>query len=77
MITATALGTGIHFFPYSPRWLALVDRRSEDCLKSLAKLRGLPENDDRVQAEFHGVMAEVNFSKIDSAKASSGSSEET
>jgi hypothetical protein len=63
MITATALGAGIHFFPYSPRWLALVNRK-DDCLSSLVKLRGLPSNDERVQAEFNGVMAEVNFQRL-------------
>ncbi|KAJ5691234.1 hypothetical protein N7488_011969 [Penicillium malachiteum] len=73
MITATALGLGIHFFPYSPRWLALVDR-SEDCLKSLVRLRGLPETDERVQAEFHGVMAEVNFQKLVQQKRHPGAS---
>lgn len=73
MITATALGAGIHFFPYSPRWLALVDR-SDDVLKSLVKLRGLPETDERVQAEYHGVMAEVSFQKLVQQKRHPGAS---
>ena len=63
MVTATALGLGIHFYPYSPRWLALVGRR-DDCLRSLSKLRGLPSNDDRVQAEFHGIIAEITFQQL-------------
>ncbi|KAJ5175442.1 uncharacterized protein N7482_001319 [Penicillium canariense] len=63
MVTATLLGAGIHFFPYSPRWLALVNR-SDDCLKSLERLRGLPGDDARVQAEFHGIMADVTFQKV-------------
>ncbi|OOQ85827.1 hexose carrier protein [Penicillium brasilianum] len=71
MVTATLLGVGIHFFPYSPRWLALVNR-SDDCLKSLEKLRGLPSHDERVQAEFHGIMAEVNFQKLAQQKRHPG-----
>ncbi|RAK98152.1 hexose carrier protein [Aspergillus ibericus CBS 121593] len=51
MLTATILGVGIHLFPYSPRWLALVDRQ-DDCLSSLSKLRGLPPTDPRIQTEF-------------------------
>ncbi|KAJ5890729.1 uncharacterized protein N7473_006957 [Penicillium subrubescens] len=71
MITATLLGAGIHFFPYSPRWLALVNR-SDDCLKSLERLRRLPTHDERVQAEFHGIMAEVNFQKLAQQKRHPG-----
>ncbi|KAF4242120.1 hypothetical protein CNMCM8980_000448 [Aspergillus fumigatiaffinis] len=67
MVTATALGLGIHFFPYSPRWLALVNRH-DDCLRSLTKLRGFPSNDDRVQAEFQGIIAEITFQKFIQAK---------
>lgn len=63
MVTATLLGAGIHFFPYSPNWLALVNRR-DDCLRSLTKLRNLPSTDDRVQAEFHGIVAEVSFQRL-------------
>lgn len=63
MVSATALGLGIHFFPYSPRWLALVDRR-DDCLLSLTKLRGLPSDDHRVQAEFQGIVAEITFQRL-------------
>lgn len=63
MVTATLLGAGIHFFPYSPRWLALVNR-PDDCLKRLARLRGLPSTDERVQAESHGIAAEVTFQKF-------------
>ncbi|KIX01088.1 uncharacterized protein Z518_10154 [Rhinocladiella mackenziei CBS 650.93] len=62
MVCATILGLGIHAFPYSPRWLGLVSRH-EECLKSLCKLRGLPANDNRVQAEYRGILAEVEFQK--------------
>lgn len=63
MFSATVLGIGINFFPYSPRWLALVDR-NEECLGALSKLRRLPKDDTRVQAEYRGILAEVNFQKI-------------
>ncbi|KAJ3545644.1 hypothetical protein NM208_g2417 [Fusarium decemcellulare] len=63
MVCATFLGFGIHFFPFSPRWLALVNRQAE-ALTSLCKLRALPSSDERVQAEFKSIIAEVEFQKI-------------
>ena len=41
MLPATLLGVCIHIFPYSPRWLVMVDRH-DDSLRSLSKLRRLP-----------------------------------
>ncbi|KAI2816758.1 hypothetical protein CBS115989_6529 [Aspergillus niger] len=63
MVSATLVGVGIHFFPYSPRWLALVDRQ-EDCLKSLSRLRGLPLSDQKVQAEYNAIIGEVRAQKL-------------
>lgn len=63
MVSATLLGLGIHFFPYSPRWLALVDRR-EECLASLCKLRGLPETDERVQNEYTSIITEIAIQNL-------------
>lgn len=63
MVSATALGLGIHFFPYSPRWLTLVNRDAE-CLTSLTKLRNLPATDERVQIEYNSILSEVRFQKI-------------
>ncbi|KAJ4368117.1 hypothetical protein N0V83_006472 [Neocucurbitaria cava] len=60
MICATLLGIFIHFFPYSPRWLAMVDRQ-DDALSSLCKLRRLPPTDERIQTEYRGILAEVTF----------------
>ncbi|KAJ4299141.1 hypothetical protein N0V90_004385 [Kalmusia sp. IMI 367209] len=60
MVCATLLGIFIHMFPYSPRWLAMVDR-SEDALLSLARLRGLPTTDDRVRLEYRCILSEVAF----------------
>lgn len=62
MVCAIMLGTGIHFFPYSPRWLGLVGREA-DCLQSLSQLRRLPPTDNRVQTEFQAIMTEVEFQK--------------
>lgn len=63
MVSASLLGVGVHFFPYSPRWLALVNRDA-DCLASLCKLRRLPPTDDRIQLEQQGILAEVDFQRI-------------
>ena len=63
MVSAFVIGIGIHFFPYSPRWLALVGR-DEDALASLAKLRRLPTTDERVQIEYRGILAEVQFQRL-------------
>ncbi|CAI6095971.1 unnamed protein product [Clonostachys chloroleuca] len=63
MVCATCVGVGIHFFPFSPRWLALVGR-NQDSLISLSKLRRLPETDERVQAEYKSIVAEVEFQRL-------------
>ncbi|OOF90366.1 hypothetical protein ASPCADRAFT_410173 [Aspergillus carbonarius ITEM 5010] len=63
MLTATILGAGIHLFPYSPRWLAVVNRQ-DDCLTSLSKLRGLPPTDPRIQTEFHTILSEITYQRL-------------
>ncbi|EKG19858.1 Sugar/inositol transporter [Macrophomina phaseolina MS6] len=63
MVCSTLLGVGIHFYPYSPRWLALVNR-PQDALRSLEKLRGLPGSDERVQTEHKGILSEVEMEKL-------------
>lgn len=62
MVSATIVGAGINFFPYSPRWLALVGR-NDDSLNSLAKLRRLPTSDSRIQTEYRGIVADAQFQK--------------
>ncbi|RYN79441.1 hypothetical protein AA0117_g3438 [Alternaria alternata] len=62
MVSATFLGVGLLFYPFSPRWLALVGRK-EECLQSLRRLRGLPETDPRVQAEYNAILTEVEVEK--------------
>lgn len=73
MVCATSLGLGIHLFPYSPRWLALVDRH-DDCLKSLCQLRRLPASDARVQTEFKSIIAEIEYQRIIQARNHPGAS---
>lgn len=58
MIPALVVGLGIHFFPFSPRWLAM-RQRNDEALGSVAKLRRLPGSDQRVQLEYKGIIAEV------------------
>ncbi|KAN0093537.1 general substrate transporter [Hyaloscypha variabilis] len=60
MVSALGMGIFIHFFPYSPRWLALRGR-DDDCLRSLMRLRGLPSTDIRVQREWKGILTEIKF----------------
>ncbi|KAF5011646.1 hypothetical protein FDECE_2253 [Fusarium decemcellulare] len=62
MVSATIVGVGIFFFPYSPRWLALVGR-NEDALANLTRMRRLPADDERVQTEYRGIIAEAQFQK--------------
>lgn len=62
MVSATLLGVGIHFYPFSPRWLGLVGRK-EECLQSLVRLRNVPATDDRIQAEYNGILTEVVVQK--------------
>lgn len=71
MVCATILGTAIHLFPYSPRWLSLVGR-DDEALTTLSKLRRLPTTDERVQTEWRGIMAEVEFQRVVEQKAHPG-----
>ena len=60
---ALVVGLGIQLFPFSPRWLAM-KHRSEDCLRSLETLRRLPGTDERVQAEWRGILKEVEMQEL-------------
>lgn len=62
MIPALLVGSGIHFFPFSPRWLALHNKNDES-LNALAKLRRLPTSDETVQLEWKGILTEDRFQK--------------
>ncbi|PLB48585.1 MFS monosaccharide transporter [Aspergillus steynii IBT 23096] len=59
---ALVVGCAIHFFPFSPRWLAMRDR-NEDSLMSLARLRQRPGHDEQVQHEWKGILSEVRFQR--------------
>ncbi|RSL45005.1 hypothetical protein CEP54_014455 [Fusarium duplospermum] len=63
MAPALAVGIGIQFFPFSPRWLAM-RHRNQNALDSLAKLRSLPETDARVQQEWKGIVREVEIQEL-------------
>ncbi|KAL0250138.1 hypothetical protein I308_103446 [Cryptococcus tetragattii IND107] len=58
MFPCIILGGFLYYLPYSPRWLALRGR-DKDCLASLCRLRGLPNTDPRVQAEWINIRAEA------------------
>ncbi|KAI5804575.1 MFS sugar transporter-like protein [Geopyxis carbonaria] len=48
--------------PYSPRWLA-AQKRDDEALVTLARLRQLPDTDERVRAEWLEVRAEATVQK--------------
>jgi sugar porter (SP) family MFS transporter len=50
------------FMPFSPRWLVHHDREGE-ALRVLAKLRGLPEDNDLIELEFAEIKAQSLFEK--------------
>ncbi|KAI1425884.1 general substrate transporter [Xylaria sp. FL1777] len=67
VIPALGVGLGIHFFPYSPRWLAM-RKRNDEGLVALAKLRGVSTTDARVQEEWISIVVEARFQEIVSAR---------
>ena len=67
MVGSTILGIFINFYPYSPRWLALVGRY-DDALKSLESLRRLPATDPRIINEHQGILIETEMQKTLQAK---------
>ncbi|KAL1875610.1 hypothetical protein Plec18167_005546 [Paecilomyces lecythidis] len=62
MVPAMAVGSMIHLFPYSPRWLAMRNR-SQESLQALATLRRRPATDETVSLEWKGIVTEVRFQK--------------
>lgn len=71
MICSTILGIGINFYPFSPRWLALVGR-PQDALRSLERLRRLPASDPRVRREHQNIMFETELQQALQAKKHPG-----
>lgn len=66
-IPAIILAVGVWFLPFSPR-LLMNKGKEEEALRTLANLRGLPENHELVQVEFLEIKAEVLFERKDFAK---------
>ncbi|KAG5520268.1 hypothetical protein PMAC_001347 [Pneumocystis sp. 'macacae'] len=62
ILPSLVLGVGILFLPFSPRWLAFKGRDKES-LRSLSKLRQLPESDPSIQKEWTEIRAEIKFQK--------------
>lgn len=62
ILPALLLGSAVFLLPFSPRWLASKDR-DEECLQSLCRLRQVPRDDPRVQAEWLEIRAEVAFQR--------------
>jgi MFS family permease len=60
MAPALVVGVGIHFFPYSPRWLAM-RHRDDEAMDALVKLRRVPATDPRVKAEHAEILQETYF----------------
>ncbi|RMY68300.1 hypothetical protein D0863_07205 [Hortaea werneckii] len=58
MVPALAVGIGIQFFPFSPRWLAM-RHRNDNSLQALQKLRRVEESDLRLRTEWKGILREV------------------
>ena len=63
LVTATILGVYIHFFKYSPKWLAM-RHRPDDGLQRPRKSRRLPSDEHRVQTEYQEIVTEVRFQNI-------------
>lgn len=62
ILPALCLAIGMHFMPYSPRWL--VERGyEEEALETLSRLRRKPTEECSVRTELLEIMAEVRFAR--------------
>lgn len=62
LVPAVALGAGMIFMPFSPRWLVHHDREAE-ASRVLASLRDLPEDHELIELEFAEIKAQSLFEK--------------
>jgi len=62
LVPAVALGAGMLFMPFSPRWLAHHNREAE-AQRVLAQLRSLPEDHELIELEFAEIKAQSLFEK--------------
>jgi MFS family permease len=62
LVPAVLLGVGMLFMPFSPRWLVHHNRETE-ALRVLARLRGLPEDNDLIELEYAEIKAQSLFEK--------------
>ncbi|KAF2000296.1 general substrate transporter [Amniculicola lignicola CBS 123094] len=62
LVPAIALGIGMIFMPFSPRWLVHHGRETE-ARKVLANLRDLSQDDDLIELEFAEIRAQSLFEK--------------
>lgn len=59
---AVLLGAGMLFMPFSPRWLEHHGREAE-ARKTLAMLRGLPQDNELIELEYMEIKAQSLFEK--------------
>ena len=66
LVPGLALGIGIIFMPFSPRWLIHHNREAE-ARKVLANLRNLSQDDELIELEFLEIKAQSVFEKRSTA----------
>ena len=67
LVPGLALGIGMIFMPFSPRWLIHHGREAE-ARRNLSNLRNLPENHDLIELEFLEIKAQSIFEKRSTAE---------
>lgn len=67
LLPGIALGVGMLFMPFSPRWLLHHGRESE-ARHVLSSLRGLSENHELIELEFLEIKAQSVFEKRSTAE---------
>ncbi|KAI0475287.1 general substrate transporter [Xylariaceae sp. FL0804] len=66
-VFSVVLAASVYLFPESPRWLVMRGRRDQ-ARANLALLRGLPETDLAVAAEFAGIEHSLEMTKTSGAR---------